>query len=170
MLVSWLVYNLAWRFENHTLHQVIAFIFGSTLFLSVGFGVFIVYPIMFIRGVTCRSRIIASFLTPLVWMIKESALLYVSFSATECLYYMLNPLNVAITLVVAGQVGLSETVMRLIKEKDSRRLSCVIFPLIVSIIGFSSALGILMWGQGENAYVIFLENYRAIFGSGVDVR
>jgi len=83
---------------------------------------------------------------------------------------MLNPLNVAITLVVAGQVGLSETVMRLIKEKDSRRLSCVIFPLIVSIIGFSSALGILMWGQGENAYVIFLENYRAIFGSGVDVR
>jgi hypothetical protein len=170
MLASWLVYNLAWRIENHSLHQIIGFISGLALFVSVGFGVFIVYPVMYLKGPGFMARAFGSYLTPFVWMIKESTLLCISYSAAECLYYMLNPLNIAITLVMIGQMGLSEAVLRIVKEKDKRKISGLIVPLFVFVFGFTSAIGLLLWGQGENAYVLFLENYRSLFGSGLQVK
>jgi len=167
MLISWLVYNLAWRIENDALHQGLGFISGAMLFLSVGFGVFIVYPLMFRKGASLPARLAVSFLTPLAWMIKESALLYISHTAAECLYYLLNPLNVPITLAVFGQMGLSEAVMRMAPKKENLNLARIVVPLFAGIFCFAAAVGLLLWGQGENAYVIFLENYRRLFGSGL---
>lgn len=123
MLISWAVYNLSWRIGVETVHEVIAFISGSVLFVSVGFGVFVIYPLLYLRGASLPARVIGAFITPLGWMIKESALLFISYSAAECLYYMLNPLNVAISLVIAAQMGLCEAVMRTVSGGEARKTS-----------------------------------------------
>ena len=154
MVSSWLVYNLSWRLENVGLHRVLASLSGTLLFLSVAFGTLAVYPWVYFKGGS--------------W--KECVRLCISFSFFECAYYYANPLNVWLAFGVIAEMGLAELLcrQRLRKGGDPVR---VLHPLPVAAlsIGLSLVVFLYLWGQGENAYALFLEGYRAFFGPGTGV-
>ena len=168
MASSWLVYNASWRFDSPLLHQALASVSGTILFLSVAFGALLVYSLAYSRGASLHERIIAALANPFFWATKECARLYVSHSFAECVYYYFNPLNLWLLLGVIAQMGLAEMLCR-------RRLAKRGEPIQVVVPGAAAALGgglflviaLFAWGQGEGAYVVFLEGYRALFGSGL---
>ncbi len=168
MSVSWAIYNIAWRIDNRILHQTLAAISGTLLFLSVTFGALFIYPATYFRGASLKERIAACLVNPLIWMTKENLRLYISFSFAESMYYYLNPLNVWLLLGVVAQMGLAETLCRwrAARRKEETKilspgaLAAFVFGLLMAILFFA-------WGQGEGAYVIFLSGYRKIFGSGL---
>ena len=168
MLASWIVYNLAWRLDSGIISDALAAISGTALFLSVTLGAFYVYPAAYFRGATLPERILATFAAPLLWATKECVRLYVSFSLAECVYYLLNPLNIALFLWVVAQMGLAEMLCRRRLASNGEPIGMVTAgSLAAVIVGVSLVIALFTVGQGESAYVIFLTGYRNIFGSGL---
>ena len=85
MVLSFIIYNLAWRLESDAIHRPIAFISGITLFLSVALGTFVVYPMAYFRGASLIERIIASLINPFLWATKEIIRVTASYTVTESL-------------------------------------------------------------------------------------
>jgi hypothetical protein len=170
MICSWIIYNVAWRLENHYLHQALATVFGSLLFVSVGFGAAVVYPVAFFRGASLRERIIASSITPFVWMTKECARLYISFSFFECLYYYFNVLNLWLVCGLCVEMGIAEMLCRRSLRRRGEDVKVFTAPAIVAVAGglFLGAMVFLL-GQGETFYARYLELYRFFFNAGVGV-
>ena len=168
MAASWIVYTLVWRLEASSLHQVLAAISGTLLFVSVTFGTLYIYPAMFFRGASLPLRVAACFVNPFLWMTKECARLYISYSFAECLYYYLNPLNIWLVLGIVAQMGLAHMLCKwraAVKAEDITAFSPS--GLAAFIIGLALVISLFAWGQGENAYVVFLSGYRQLFGSGL---
>jgi hypothetical protein len=168
MFTSWALYNLAWRLENHILHQFLAAVSGTVFFVSVTFGTLFVYPMTYFRGASLGERILASFANPFLWATKENIRLYISYSFAECMYYYLNPLNVWLVLGVVAQMGLAEMFCRWLRAKRGEEIR--VFgagSMAAFFIGLFLVIGLFAWGQGENAYVIFLSGYRKLFGAGI---
>ena len=168
MSISWVVYNMAWRLDNRVLHELLAAISGTILFLSVTFGTLFIYPIAYFRGASAQERILASFINPFLWATKENIRLYISYSFAECLYYYLNPLSIWLLLGIITQMGLAEMFCRWRETKRGEQVKVVTSgPLAAFAIGLFLVITLFAWGQGENVYVIFLSGYRKIFGSGL---
>ncbi len=168
MAGSWLVYNTAWRLENSALHQALAAVSGTLLFLSVTFGALVVYPWAYFRGAPLHERTLACLANPFFWATKECARLYVSHSLAECLYYYLNPLTVWLFLGVVAQMGLAELLCRWRRKRRGEEIRVAAPGAVAALVGgLGLVIGLFAWGEGENAYVVFLEGYRALFGSGL---
>ena len=168
MSASWIIYSLAWRLDAGSLHQLLAVISGTLLFVSVTFGALYIYPAMFFRGASLPLRVAACFVNPFLWMTKECARLYVSYSFAECLYYYLNPLNIWLVLGIVAQMGLAEMFCRWRAAAKGEEISAF-SPggLAAFVIGLFLVISLFAWGQGESAYVVFLSGYRQLFGSGL---
>lgn len=170
MICSWIVYNLAWRLDNHSIHLALALIFGTLFFLSVAFGAAIVYPLTFFRGASLKERIIASSVIPVIWMTKECARLFISFSFLECLYYYLNPLNIWLLCGLCVEMGTAEMICRWRLRKRGQDVKAIV-PLAVVAICIGLFIGILIFilGEGETFYARYLELYRFFFNSGAGI-
>lgn len=170
MICSWIVYNLAWRLDNHSIHRALALIFGTLFFLSVAFGAAIIYPLAFFRGASLKERIIASSVIPFIWMTKECARLFISFSFLECLYYYLNPLNIWLLCGLCVEMGTAEMICRWRLRKRGQDVKAIV-PLAVFAIVIGLFIGILMFilGEGETFYARYLELYRFFFNSGAGI-
>ena len=166
MSISWTVYNIAWRIGNPAIHQTLATITGTLLFLSVTFGTLFIYPVAYFRGASLKERILASLINPFLWATKENLRLLISFSFSESLYYYLNPLNIWLLCGLVAQMGIAEIFCRhLLKKRGEAVRVLAPGPISAIIIGLFLVITLFAWGQGENVYVIFLEGYRKIFGS-----
>lgn len=168
MSASWIIYSVAWRLESRFLHQTLASISGTILFLSVTFGTFFVYPMTFFRGASLPERIAASLINPFLWATKECFRLSISYTFAECLYYYFNPLSIWLFLGVVAQMGLAEMICRWRAAKRGEEMR--IFapgPVAAFVIGLFLVITLFAWGQGENVYVLFLTGYREFFGSGL---
>jgi hypothetical protein len=170
MICSWIVYNLAWRLDNHSIHRALALIFGTLFFLSVAFGAAIIYPLTFFRGASLKERIIASSVIPLIWMTKECARLFISFSFLECLYYYLNPLNIWLLCGLCVEMGMAEMICRFRLRKRGEDVK-VFVPLAAGAICVGLFIGIMMFilGEGETFYARYLELYRFFFNAGTGI-
>jgi len=170
MTVSWVVYNLSWRLDLGSLHRPLAAVAGTLLFASVAFGALYVYPAAFFRGATLGERATASLVAPFLWATKECVRLSAAFSFFECLYYYLNPLNIWLLCGVFAEMALAEILCRrrLQRRAPSTR---ALHPAALGVLAVSLFLAVALyaWGEGENAYVIFLEGYRHLFGAGTGV-
>jgi hypothetical protein len=170
MTASWIGYNLAWRLDNTSLHHILASLTGTALFLSVGLGTLVVYPVAYFRGASVGERIAASLINPFLWATKECVRLSVSFSFLECAYYYLNPLNIWLLCAVVAEMAAAEIVCRQRRRSRGADLR-VLHPAAVAalLISLSLFLGLYLWGEGENMYTLFLEGYRVFFGPGTGV-
>lgn len=168
MFLSWAVYNLAWRLESHALHALLALLSGTLLFASVALGAVPVYAVAYARGASVPERILACLVNPFLWATKECVRLSLSFTPLECLYDYVNPLNLWLLLAVAGQMAACEIGCR--RMARNRGVDVRVWsPAALSVLACSLSLFVLLyaWGSGENAYVLFLEGYRRLFGAGV---
>lgn len=170
MTLSWIVYNLAWRLESAALHRTLASVFGTLLFLSVTFGTLLVYSMAYFRGASLKERVAACLINPFLWATKECIRLCISFSFLECVYYYVNPLNIWLALGVMAEMVLAELLCRQRLRKRGENVR-VLHPYAVAVlvISLSLVVSLYLWGEGENVYAIFLEGYRAFFGSGTGV-
>jgi hypothetical protein len=170
MTASWVVYNLAWRLDNVSLHNILASLSGTLLFLAVALGALIVYPMAYFRGASLGERVAASLVNPFLWATKECVRLSVSFSFFECVYYYGNPLNIWLFFGVTAEMAVAEVLCRKRRASQGANLR-VLHPtaLAVLLISLSLFVGLYLWGEGENMYTLFLEGYRAFFGPGTGV-
>jgi hypothetical protein len=168
MSVSWGVYNLAWRLAGPMLHHVLADIFGTLLFLSVTFGVCVIYPVAFFRGASLPERVIASLVNPFIWATKECIRMLGSFTLTESLYYYLNPLNVWLLLGIIAQMSLIEILLRRGRRKRGEEIRVLSVPVVATlVISVALVVGLFAWGRGENVFSYYLVLYKKLFGAGV---
>ena len=168
MTTSWIVYNLAWRIDNRVVHQTLASVSGTLLFVSVTFGTFFVYPLAYSRGASLPERVAACLINPFLWATKENLRLLISYSLAESFYYYLNPLSLWLVLGVIAQMGLAEMFCRWRSARSGEPVSVFAAgPLAAFAVGLGLVVVLFAWGQGENVYVIFLSGYRTLFGSGL---
>jgi len=170
MSISWICYNLSWRLENETIHLLLADISGTLLFLSITFGTVVVYSMVCFRGGSLLEKVIASFVNPLIWVIKEFFRMLTSFSITESLYFSLNPLVIWLILGIIAQMGLLEIICRWRQKKGGDDIKVFSFPAFMAFfIGLSLVIILYAWGRGENVFSFYLEMYRMFFGAGVGI-
>lgn len=168
MSASWIIYNAVWRLDSRVVHQFLAAISGTLLFLSVTLGPLFIYPTAYFRGASLRERVSASLVNPFLWATKEVVRLFVSYSFAESLYYYLNPLAIALFFGVVAQMGLAELVCRWRQARNGEEVRVFSTGALGATgVGLVVVIFLFVWGQGENAYVIFLSGYREIFGSGL---
>lgn len=170
MSASWIAYNLAWRLGPGGIHRPLAAAAGALLFGSVAFGALFVYPAAFFRGASPGERAAACLVNPFLWATKECVRLSVSFSFFECVYYYLNPLNIWLLCGVFAEMALAEILCRASLRRRGEAVR-VLHPAALGVLGVSLFLAVSLyaWGEGENAYVIFLEGYRRLFGAGTGI-
>jgi hypothetical protein len=147
---------------------MLAAVSGTLLFVSVTFGVFLIYPMAYLRGAPLGERVLASLINPFLWATKENLRLYVSYSLGECLYYYFNPLNIWLFLGIIAQMGLAEMMCRGMRAHRGEEVKTYgAAPVAAFLISLLLVIVLFAWGQGENAYVIFLSGYRSLFGAGI---
>lgn len=171
MTSSWLTYTLSWRLGNVTLHRILASVSGTLLFVSVVLGAPAVYSIACFRGASLTERVVASLINPFLWATKECVRLCISFTFLESAYYYLNPLNIWLAFGVIAEMALAEIICRQRFRKRGKNVRvfhpCAVAALLISLF---LVVALYAWGGGENVYVLFLEGYRVLFGSGMGVQ
>ncbi len=164
MAASFLAYQYSSAISSPLLHQATANISAVLLFLSIGFSVFVIYPLSFFGGGSLLERFLFSLLNPVIWATKEVFRAGQVFSLPEALYFYLNPLNMGLYFFVIGGMGLCEILCRRSARKKGKDIK-VLTPLAVFAFagGFSVAVFILAWGLGVHSFYVFQEGYKALF-------
>lgn len=165
MAGSTVVYNNAWRLESHILHQALATAAWIVLFLSVGFGALVLYPVAFRGGAGALERIAVCLVTPLAWNAKEIVRVSEFFPAAEALYYGLNPFFVSIFFGTLGQMGLCEILIRgrLKKQANQDIRVAPALPVLAILLGIAALAVTLFWEKGVHAFYFYIEGYKTLF-------
>jgi hypothetical protein len=166
--VSYLIYYGSRLVGGPAIHQVLAAAFGTVYFVAVFFGALYVYTDCHVRGMPLGRRMVAASVVPFLWITKDVLLMMGSHPIVEGLYWYLNPLSVWLVCLLSVEMGLGTLAGRYILKRRGRAISVVTFgPLAAIVVGAALFGGILAWGQGENLYVLYLDGYRLLFGSGI---
>ena len=167
-LGSYLIYNGSRLVANRAVHQVLAAAFGTVYFVAIFFGPLYVYTDCYLRGVPLGRRIVAASVVPFLWMTKDVLLMMRAHPIAQSLYWYVNPLSIWMACLLAVETGLGTLIGRYILKRRGRAIRVITAaPVAAIIIGGALFAGILAWGQGENLYVLYLDVYRRLFGSGI---
>ena len=167
-IISFFGYSGSRSIENDKIRAVVALIFGTTYFISIALGPFYVYTLGYIKGSLLKERILASSLTPFLWMTKEVLRLTHSHPFLESLYWYLSPLHLWLIMLMGLEMGAATLIARkILKNRGDTKIVISLAPLIVMGVSLFLVIGAYAWGKGENLYVMFLEGYRILFGSGL---
>ena len=166
--LSYLGYYASRSLDNDSLRLFLATAAGSLYLISMIIGPLVIFIITTLRGATLAERILATFIIPFIWMVKDVILQLESHPFLESLYWFLNPLYIWLICLLVAEMGLGTLIARAIRKRRGEAVRVVTLgPLLAIIIGMAIFSGLFAWGQGENIYALYLEVYRLIFGSGV---
>lgn len=160
-----IIYHNSWRIANDSLQQIAAHISAILLFMSIGFGTFVTYPMAYRRGASVGERIIACLVTPFVWNIKEVVRVSEFFTLGECLYYGLNQIFVLSIFGTFAEMGLCELICRwrqCVRAEEPVKIVTPL-PLIAICLGIAAFYVILLWGLGVHFFYIYIEGYKVLF-------
>jgi len=143
----------------------LATIFGVVMFLSIGFGTFLIYPLSFVRGASLPERVIGCLVTPLVWNGIEIYNVGEAFTLTESLYY---GVNIIFLGTVAGQfliMGICDVFCRWFVEHGGQEPKKAISPFAVfaSLSGILGIYLVLVWREGVGLHYVLIGLYKSIF-------
>jgi len=143
----------------------VATLSGIVMFLCIGFGSFLIYPLSFVRGAPLTERIIGCLLTPLVWNGIEMYNVGQAFSPAESLFYGVNILSIG---AVAGQfliMGVCDFFCRWNQGRAERGETKVLSPFAVlaSVSGILGIYLVLVWGEGVGLHYLLIGLYKNIF-------
>lgn len=166
-VISYFGYFGSRNLEPGMLKQGTAAFFGFTYFLSISFGTIWVYVRTRLNGASVKEGILASFITPFAWMTKEVLVLTESHPFIECLYWYLNPLNLWLVFLMIAEFGIAALIVRSLRLRRGEPVPSMRWPVILIAGSLTCFVLGYAWGKGENFFVIFLEGYRMLFGSGL---
>jgi hypothetical protein len=143
----------------------VATLSGVVMFLSIGFGTFLIYPMSFFRGASLGERIVGCLVTPLVWNGIEIYNVSQAFTPAESLFY---GVNIVIIGTVAAQflmMGICDLLCRW-KEKTAGQeetRAVTPFALLASLSGILGIYLVLVWGEGVGLHYLLIGVYKKIF-------
>jgi hypothetical protein len=164
MVVTGLIYQFAWRIPHEGTSRAVSAIIAVPFFLSIGFGVLIVYPMAFFRGATVAERITASLFTPVAWILKEIFRVTAFFSIGESIYFGLHQLFLLTLVGALAQMGLCELICRWRLKKAGEEVR--VFsgtPVSAIILGMAGIYVLFIWGWGTNFFYFYMEIYKTLF-------
>jgi hypothetical protein len=143
----------------------VATLSGIVMFLAIGFGSFLIYPLSFARRASLSERIIGCLLTPLVWNGTEMYNVSQAFTPAECLFYGVNILSIG---TVAGQfliMGVCDFFCRWSQGRGGRGVARALSPFAVlaSISGILGIYLVLVWGEGVGLHYLLIGLYKNVF-------
>ena len=143
----------------------VATLSGIVMFLGIGFGSFLIYPMSFVRGASLPERITGCLVTPLVWNGIEMYNVGQAFTLTESLFYGVNILSIG---TVAGQfliMGVCDFFCRLSRGREARGGKKVLSPFAVlaSVSGILGIYLVLVWGEGVGLHYLLIGLYKNVF-------
>jgi len=164
MIVSLVLYRQARHMDPGALKVLCSHLFAALLFMSIGFGSFLVYPLAYFRGASAGERILASLFTPAVWAAKEIVRVGEYFSFLESLYYALNSLILLTLFINVGIMGLCEILCRALDRRRGLNTRVFTFiPVLGVVLALAALYLMLIWGFGVHWFYIYMQGYRAIF-------
>ena len=102
-------YNLLGYIDNKSVYRTLASINWILLVLSTGFSTIVIYPVFFFSGASLRMRILASYIVPLVWCLKEFIRVSGNYTAMEALYYsVFESVQLLVLISQVSLIGLCE--------------------------------------------------------------
>ena len=143
----------------------VATLSGVVMFLSIGFGTFLIYPMSFFRGATLPERIVGCLVTPFFWNGIEIYNASEAFTPAESLFY---GVNIVIIGTVAGQfliMGICDVFCRLRARRHSQEAIKAIgpFSILACLSGISGIYLVLVWGEGGGLHYLLIGLYKNIF-------
>jgi hypothetical protein len=143
----------------------VATLSGIVMFLAIGFGSFLIYPIGFFRGASLPERIVGCLATPLVWNGIEMYNVGEAFTPAESLFYGVNILSIG---TVAGQfliMGVCDFFCRCLKRRREGKETRVLSPFaaLASAAGMLGIYFVLVWGEGVGLHYLLIDLYKRIF-------
>jgi hypothetical protein len=143
----------------------VATLSGIVMFLAIGFGPFLIYPLSFVRGASLTERIIGCLLTPLVWNGIEMYNMSEAFTPAESLFYGVNILFIG---TLAGQfliMGVCDFFCRVTERRGGGRDTKTISPfgVIATLSGILGLYLVLLWQEGTGLMYLFVKIYKALF-------
>lgn len=169
VFICWVLFHQIhftnWDIKNDSLRLAVANISAILLFISIGFGCSFIYPYSHWRGAGLWERVVASFVTPAFWILKEAYRVSDFFTLPEVLYYMLNSLFLLLYIFFIGQCGLWEMIYRRRLKKggatDIKIMSPI--PVLSILLMFMGVFVIFIWGFGTHFFYIYIDGYKALF-------
>lgn len=143
----------------------VATLSGVVMFLTIGFGSFMIYPMSFFRGASLPERIIGCLVTPLVWNGIEMYNVGQAFTLSESLFYGMNILSIG---TVAGQfliMGICDGFCRLRARRHTQEAVKTIgpFSILACLSGIFGIYLVLVWGEGVGLHYLLIGLYKEIF-------
>jgi hypothetical protein len=143
----------------------VATLSGVVMFLTIGFGTLLIYPISFFRGATLNERIIGCLVAPVVWNGIEIYNASEAFTLAESVFY---GLNIVFLGTVAGQflsMGVCDFFCRWWLRGSRREVMSLISPFSVfaCLLGIAGLYSILLWREGAGMMYLFVKIYKALF-------
>jgi len=169
VLITWIVSTFVYwnssKVGSAGLHYLLADASGILMFLSIGFGSILIYPMAYFRGASTAERIAASLVTPIIWIIKEEIRVSEFFTLGKTLYYALNQLHVMVILGSFGLMAACEIACRMIVRKRTGNQIKIVtaFPVSAMVIALIAFYCSLLWEGGVHWFYFFVRVYRAIF-------
>jgi hypothetical protein len=166
MIATSIVYlHLAWRMPHGTLRDIVTFLSAAILFVSIGCGAVVIYPMAYFRGASLAGRAIACLVTPVVWNLKEMLRVSEFFTTGEALYYGLNTAFLLSVFSTLGLMGICEMICRWrLGARSGERVKVLsLGPVACIVAGIVALYVFLLWGLGVHFFYIYIQGYRALF-------
>ncbi len=165
LVVASLVFDHSWRIGIDWLHHLLATISGILLILSVVLGPLYVYPTARVRGATPKEAVLASFITPVAWYIKELYRMTGYLPFWEAMYAGLFQSYLMLFLGELGFMGMAEMGYRIYMNKKHGQKVKVLTtkPMIAIIAALAGVFVLFLWKGGVPWYMLYIEGYRALF-------
>lgn len=143
----------------------VATVSGLIMFLSIGFGTLLVYPMSFFRGAALEERIIGCLVTPVVWNGIEIYNVSEAFTLPESLFY---GLNIPFLGTVAGQflsMGVCDFLCRLrLRRVEQEPVNAVApFTVLACLFGILGIYLVLVWREGVGLHYLLIAVYKNLF-------
>ncbi len=143
----------------------VATLSGIVMFLAIGFGSFLIYPLSYFRGASLGERIVGCVLTPLIWNGIEMYNVGQAFTLAESLFYGVNIISIGTVAVQFLIMGICDFFCRLKERRDGREDTKAISPfsVLASVSGILGIYLVLVWGEGVGLHYLLIGLYKKIF-------
>jgi hypothetical protein len=163
MTIGLVVHQNLWRVADPAVHRPIGQAAGIVAFVSIGFGALLIYPIGRARGAPLWAVMLACFVTPVAWNIKEMVRVLQFFTPAEALWWGLNPAFILAFVGTWGQMGLCELLLRLRRRMAGSPVRILtVAPVLAVVLALVALYFLLIWGGGVHTFYLYMEGYRAL--------
>ncbi len=158
-------YDLLGYIDNKSIYRTLAAVNWVLLVLSTGFSVVVIYPITAFMGAPLSIRILASYIVPLVWCLKEFIRVSGNHTVVEALYYAIfESVQLLVLISQVALIGGCELVYRWFKRKSNGSGPFLTpGPIIAIILSVIPLYFILIYESGHVFSLKLRMIYRYLF-------